>query len=151
VRNYEENLLKEVWSFLLAHWPLSLAFVLTLLAIIFNESRQRSSGGKRVSPTELTQLMNHENAVIVDIRESSDYIQGHILHAMNITVKAFNDHQSSLRKLKSRPAIVVDNNGNTVATMVKLLNQEGFTVYALAGGLISWRQEGLPLTTVNEN
>ena len=142
--------MKDIQPFLLAHWPLSLAFVMTLLAIIFYELRERQAGGKRVNPTELTRMMNHENAVVVDMREASEFIQGHILHAMNITATTFKDHQAKLVKLNSRPIIVVDNNGTGVGPMIKLLSQDGFNVYALTGGLALWRQEGLPLTTVNE-
>lgn len=142
--------MKEIQPFLLAHWPLSLAFLMTLVAILFYEFRERQSGGKRVNPTELTRLMNHENAVVVDMREASDFIQGHILHALNITAATFKDHQASLRKQSARPIIVVDNNGTGVSPMLKLLSQEGFTVYALTGGVALWKQEGLPLTTVND-
>jgi rhodanese-related sulfurtransferase len=94
--------------------------------------------------------MNHENALVVDMRDPSEFILGHILHSMNITVGTFKDHHANLNKKKSRPIIVVDNNGTGVTPMIKLLSQEGFTVYALTGGLGLWRQEGLPLTTVNE-
>lgn len=142
--------MKEIWPFLLAQWPLSLAFVVTLAAIMFYEWRERQASGQRVDCTELTHLMNHEKALVVDARQASEFAQGHIIGALNITPDTFNDHLVKLRKSNTRPIIVVDSNGSSVGPLLKLLKPEGLTVYFLRGGLTAWRQEGLPLTTVNE-
>lgn len=142
--------MKELLPFLMAHWPLSLAFVLTLLAIVFLELRDRQSGGKRIGSSELTHLVNHKNAQILDIRESADFIQGHIISSINVTEKTLEDHLGKLRKQSSRPIILVDNNGSSAGSMLKILTKEGLDVHVLAGGLAAWREEGLPLTTINE-
>jgi rhodanese-related sulfurtransferase len=142
--------LKEVSQFLLAHWPLSLAFLVTLVAIIFFEIRDRQSGGRRVNCTELTRLINHEKAVVVDMRDANDFGQGHIIGALNITANNLKDHQAKLSKMNSRPVVVVDNTGSQVGAMLKLLSQAGLNVYYLTGGLNAWRQDGLPLTTAVE-
>ncbi len=140
----------EILPFLLAHWPLSLAFLITLVAIVLYDVLERKGGAKRVNCTELTRLMNHEKAVVVDVRGAVDFMQGHIIGALNVTPETLKDHQAKLRKMTSRPIIIVDHNGNTIGPMLKLLTQEGLQVASLSGGLNAWRQEGLPLTTVDE-
>lgn len=142
--------MKEIMPFLLAQWPLSLAFLITLVALVVLEVMDRKGGGKRVNCTELTRLINHEKAVMVDVRGPVDFAQGHIIGSINVTPETLKDHHAQLRKMATRPIILVDNNGSAVGPMMKLLAQEGFTVSFLGGGLNAWRQEGLPLTTIEE-
>ena len=142
--------MKEIMPFLLAQWPFSLAFLITLVALVVLEIKDRQGAGKRVNCTELTRLINHEKAVMVDVRGAVDFAQGHIIGSINITPETFKDHHAQLRKMASRPIILVDNNGSTVGPMMKLLTQEGLTVSFLGGGLNAWRQEGFPLTMIED-
>ena len=41
-------------------------------------------GGRGVSPAQATQLINREDAIVVDVRESGEYAAGHIPDARHI-------------------------------------------------------------------
>lgn len=142
--------MKDLSLFLLAHWPLTLAFIITLITIIFFELKDRQGGAHRIDCTEVTRLINHEKALVIDVRKKEEYQQGHILSSINITPDTFGDKKSELQKAKDRPIILVDNNGNGINPVLKLLRQEGLSAHYLGGGISAWRQEGLPLTTIVE-
>lgn len=142
--------MKDLWPFLIAHWPLTVAFVVTLVTLVFYELKDRQGGARRIDCTEMTRLINHEKALVIDVRKKEDFQQGHILSAVNITPETFKEKISDLQKAKSRPIILVDNNGNGINPMLKLLKQEGLSAHCLGGGISAWRQEGLPLTTLSE-
>ena len=44
---------------------------------------RRSTGGPWVNPTQATQLINREDALVVDVRDPGEYGAGHILGAKN--------------------------------------------------------------------
>ena len=45
---------------------------------------RRGAGGASVSTLEATVLMNKKDSLVLDVRESSEFVQGHILGARNI-------------------------------------------------------------------
>ncbi len=142
--------MKDFLPFLIAHWPLTVAFIVTLVTLVFFEFKDRQSGAQRIDCTELTRLINHEKAMVIDIRKNEEYQKGHILGSLNITSDTFKEKISELQKAKNRPIILVDHNGNGLHSMLKLLRQEGFSANYLAGGISAWRQDGLPLTNLTE-
>lgn len=142
--------MKDLLPFFLAHWPLTLAFIVTLITLIFFELKDRQGGAQRIDSAELTRLINHEKALVIDIRKNEEYQKGHILGSLNITPDTFKDKINELQKAKNRPIILVDHNGNGFHTMLKLLRQEGLSAHYLAGGVSAWRQDGLPLTNLTE-
>ncbi|MBX9586472.1 MAG: rhodanese-like domain-containing protein [Gammaproteobacteria bacterium] len=142
--------MNDLLPFLLAHWPLTLAFVITLGTLLFFELKDRQGGAQRIDCTEMTRLINHEKALVIDVRKKEEYQQGHIISALNITPENFKDQQAQLQKAKNRPIILIDSNGSGINPMLKLLQQEGLSACYLGGGLSAWRQEGLPVTTVIE-
>lgn len=135
----------EYIAFLVRNWPLSLAFLLTLIVIIFVELRERQ-GGAALSATDAVNCMNRDKGVVIDIRAASDYESGHIIDAVNVDPKAMADQVKKLKKYTKRPLIVADQNGKTTGAVVKFLAQEGFTVFALAGGIDAWLRDDLPLS-----
>jgi len=106
----------------------------------------RARGVNGVDTTGATQLVNHEQAVFVDIRPPVEYEKGHIAQARNVPVDDIETRASSLPK--NKPLIVVCNNGRTAARAAAQFKAKGFEkVHTLNGGLIAWQQAGLPVTT----
>ena len=68
-------------AFATAHYLLVGAFVILLALLIAHEL---SRGGRSLSTSELTALVNKDEAVVVDIRPAKDYAAGHIVGALNI-------------------------------------------------------------------
>ena len=67
--------------FLIDHWYYSLPLFLFLVLWWRTESRR---GGKRISTSELTTLVNKENAKILDVRPKDEFEKGTITNSINI-------------------------------------------------------------------
>ncbi|MDP2133370.1 MAG: rhodanese-like domain-containing protein [Sulfuritalea sp.] len=101
-----------------------------------------------VTPAEATLLMNREDAVVLDVRETGEWGAGHITGARHITMAQLEKRLSELDKFKDRPIIVVCASGNRSSSACGQLKKRGFDkVYSLAGGIAAWRDNSLPLTT----
>ncbi len=105
---------------------------------------RKSAGGPWVSAQEATLLINREDAIVVDVRDSGEYGAGHILGAKSVPMK---DLESSpdIAKRKDRPLIVYCESGQRSSQAAAALRKAGFAkVFNLTGGLAAWRQAGLP-------
>ena len=105
----------------------------------------RLSGIKQVGPQEAVLLFNHEDALILDVRENSEYADGHIAKAKHIPLGQLKSRLGDLEKYKDKPIVAVCRSGNRSGHACGLLKKAGFTnVHNLAGGMGAWDQAGLP-------
>ncbi len=106
------------------------------------------AGGKRISVNEATLLINREDAVVVDVRETNEWNSGHVPNARHLAMAQLDKRLSELDKFKSRPIIVYCASGARSANACGTLAKAGYEkVFNLAGGLDAWRSAGLPVTT----
>ena len=130
--------------FIVKHWWLVAAFVIVLVWLFVEEFRAKA-GGSTVTPQKLTNLVNRQNAVVLDIRENSVFQSGHIVNSVNIPQKNFGQQNSKLEKYKQRDVIVVCNKGNSAVSAAKELRKAGFSnVHVLQGGINAWVSAGMP-------
>ena len=96
--------------------------------------------GPEVDNRSATELINHKNAQIVDLRDPADFKKECIARSVNI--------QNELGKLdKTRPVLLVDDDGRRSRMASPLLRGTGFKeVFILAGGLNAWRTAKLPFS-----
>lgn len=107
----------------------------------------RGTGIDGLSAAGATLLMNREDAVVLDVRETGEWESGHIGGARHITLAQLEKRLSEIEKFKQRPVIVCCASGNRSATAVGQLKKAGFErVFNLTGGLGAWTDAGLPLT-----
>ena len=107
-------------------------------------------GGKGVSVTEATLMINREDAVVLDVRETQEWSAGHIANARHIAIGQLGKRLSELEKFKERPVIVCCASGNRSSTACGTLKRAGFErVFNLSGGMGAWSGAGLPVTTKN--
>jgi rhodanese-related sulfurtransferase len=105
------------------------------------------AGGKGISVTEATLLINREDAVVVDVRETSEWSTGHIPNARHIALGQFKQRVGELDKAKSKPVIVCCATGNRSSSACGALKKAGFErVFNLNGGIRAWSDAGLPVT-----
>jgi len=128
------------------HPMLSAAWVGIILMIIFTSVKIQLSPIKKVSPQELTFLMNNSDGVVLDIRAEKDFKVSHILDAKPFTTEKANKKEfATLEKYKNKPIIVVCYAGITASTVANQLFKAGFTeVNLLKGGMNAWTGAGLP-------
>jgi rhodanese-related sulfurtransferase len=99
-----------------------------------------------VDSSAALQLINHKDAVVLDVRERSEYDAGHVLNSKFIPLGKLKERMGELEKYKDRPIVVVCKSGNRSGTACFLLAKQGFTqAYNLAGGVQAWQKSQLPL------
>ena len=132
-----------LFEFVVNHYILVSLFVAFLVAILILESRR---GGAKISAQGAVNLINQDEAVVVDIRDRKDFGEGRITGSINIPLNSLKSRIGELSKFKTKQIIVADKMGQHSAMAVKQLNAEGFNnVVRLNGGVADWRASNLPL------
>ena len=135
--------MEQLFTFIGNHPLLVGAFVLFLILFIRNEM---SRGGATISSQKLVQLVNSENAIVIDVREANEYSEGHIVDAINIPFASFESRSDELNKHKDKPLIVACKMGQHSGSAGTILRKKGFTnVLRLTGGRAEWRGQNLPV------
>ena len=107
---------------------------------------RRGAGGPWVSTLEATQLMNREDALVIDVRDADAYAKGHILGAKSVPLADLARRSGDLEKHKAKAVIVSCQNGDRSAAAAATLRQNGFSrVHPLNGGFAAWQHAGLPV------
>ena len=136
-------MLEHLIEFIGVHPILVGMFVVLLIAFVVNESAQ---GGASISSNLLVSLVNRDDAMILDIRDSKDYGAGHIVDAVNIPFTTFDQRASELNANKNKPIVVVCKMGQHSSAIGKKLKSSGFKhVHRLSGGIAEWTSANLPL------
>jgi rhodanese-related sulfurtransferase len=105
----------------------------------------RLSGVKQIGPQEAVLLFNHEDALVLDVREQSEWADGHIAKAKHIPLGQLKNRVADLEKFKDKPIVAVCRSGNRSAHACGLLKKAGFeNLHNLSGGMQAWEQAGLP-------
>jgi rhodanese-related sulfurtransferase len=125
--------------------PISIAFFSGIM-LMWSLFGNRFRGIKEVNTSAALQLINHKDAVVLDVRERSEYDAGHVLNSKFIPLGKLKERMGELEKFKDRPIVVVCKSGNRSGTACFLLAKQGFSqAYNLAGGVQAWQKNQLPL------
>jgi rhodanese-related sulfurtransferase len=104
------------------------------------------SSGNSVGPAEATQLINREDAHIVDVREADEFAAGHLPEAKNIPASKLAERISELESFKGKPVIVCCASGMRSNKACGELKKQGFEkLYNLSGGVDAWVGAGYPV------
>jgi rhodanese-related sulfurtransferase len=123
------------------------ALVVVLTLVIKAEFDHQSSKANQMDPTAAIRLMNNEHAVVLDVREVTDFDKGHIKNAKNVPMSSLKNQLDSLEKHKEKPLLAYCRSGNQSGRACRILKRAGFSnVHNLAGGILSWQDADLPLT-----
>jgi rhodanese-related sulfurtransferase len=127
---------------------IALVAALVIILLLLAQNLMADVGGKWVAdPRRATELLNREEAVVVDIRPMADFSKGHIINAINIPMNGFKNQMSQLEKHKDKPIIVACRSGAQSSAACKLLRSSGFEqVYNLKGGILAWQNGNLPVS-----
>ena len=107
---------------------------------------RRGAGGPWVSTLQATQLINREDALVLDVRETTAFAGGHLLGAKNMPLASIEARAGELDKHKAKPVIAVCGDGSRASKAATILREKGFAnVVNLSGGFAAWQQAGLPV------
>ncbi len=103
------------------------------------------SGVSEADVTQAIQLINHDNALVLDVREHNEFNAGHIASARHIPLGQLKDGIKTLEKFKDQPIVVNCRSGSRSATACGMLRKAGFSqVYNLTGGILAWQKAQMP-------
>ena len=132
-------------EFIIKNWALVLIAFVSGGMLVWPLVR-KGAGGPSVNTLQATQLMNREDALVIDLRPAADFAKGHILGAKNLPLAELEKRAGELDKHKAKPLILHCADGNRSAGGVAQLRKAGFgNVVNLAGGYAAWQQAGLPV------
>ena len=135
--------MEQFFSFLGDH-PILVGTFLLLLFLFFRNERTRA--GATVGTQELVQLVNKENAVVLDVRERNEFLEGHIVDALNIPYTSLESRLDEISQHKETPIVIACKMGQHSGAAGTLLQKNGFTnVTRLTGGYAEWRAQNLPV------
>lgn len=88
---------------------------------------------------------NNPNLVILDVRTTEEYAEGHIENSINIDFNA-GYFKTKINKLdKNKTYLVYCRTGNRSGKAIKVMEQLGFKEVYNIGGIIDWQREGYPV------
>jgi len=137
----------QFFEFVVNNWLLFLALVIVLTLLGVSMIRPKLLGFKEVKPNELVTLINHEDAIVLDVRNNDDFEKGHILNARHIPFGLLEERLHELDDVKASPLVVYCEAGQQSARAGAILQKQGFAaVYKLSGGLLAWKSANFPLS-----
>ena len=135
--------MEQFFSFLGDH-PILVGTFLLLLFLFFRNERTRA--GATVGTQELVRLVNKENAVVLDVHERNEFMEGHIVDALNIPYASLESRLDEISQHKETPIVIACKMGQHSGAAGTLLQKNGFTnVTRLTGGYAEWRAQNLPV------
>lgn len=130
-------------------WLLITALAAAIWALAWLENQR---AGKALTPHSLTGLLNREEGtVVVDLRDPSEFDEGHIVDSINLPFSAWQgEHRSggntALDKYHGKPLVLVCKLGQQSSHVGRRLQADRFNgIYRLGGGIMEWRGAQLPL------
>ena len=84
-------------------------------------------------------------AQVVDVREPTEYLAGHVPGAALIPMGQLPDRLAEIDR--SRPVFVVCQSGGRSAAITDVLLYHGFDAHSVTGGTAAWTKAGRPVDT----
>ena len=111
---------------------------------------KKSAGGvPNLTAAESVTLINRSNALVLDVRDATEFAAGHIADATHIPLANLAERLGELKKYKNKAILVHCQRGTNSAKACDILRKAEFTqVHHLQGGLNAWLQAKLPVTNV---
>lgn len=90
-----------------------------------------------------------DGAVVVDVREPHEYVDGHVPCARLVPLRTVGHHAGELRDdaRSARPVYVICRTGVRSVDAAHMLGQVGVDAVSVAGGTEAWKAAGLPVVT----
>lgn len=126
-------------------FPISVA-IMSGIMLLWSLFGNRLRGIQEIDCVAALQLINHKDAMVLDVRDEKEYQTGHVLNAKLIPLAMLKERIGELEKYRDKPLIVLCRSGNRSGSACAMLGKQGFTqAYNLAGGVLAWQKAKLPL------
>lgn len=100
-----------------------------------------------VPALEFQKEIKTDSVQLVDVRTPQEYAEGHIIGSININVQSDDFKQIAEKELsKDSTVLVYCRSGRRSLEAADILTRLGYNVVNLKGGIIEWKEDGLPVT-----
>lgn len=113
-----------------------------------------------ISQTELVELLSQSEKsvtatepsfIVLDVRTATEFNNGHIKNAINISHNSVSENINLLEKYKNKKIVVHCRSGRRAIIAEKILQENGFlNVRHLEGDIIEWVNAELPLVIASD-
>lgn len=103
-------------------------------------------GVKEIDTLVAVQLINHQDALVLDVRDDSEYAAGHLPNSKHVPSEKIEERWIELQKFKEKPIVVIYRGGIRSNHASLVLKKNGFSqVFNLMGGIDAWKRASLPI------
>lgn len=121
-------------------------FLGLLTVLIVTELKRVTRSYDEIGTSAAVRLMNDNDALVLDVRESKDTKAGMLSGATNIPLKDLSNRVSELERHKDKQVLVYCDVGMRGGQACQQLTAAGFAnVSLLRGGANAWVSDNLPL------
>jgi len=140
--------MQQMFEFIGNHPYLWTGLAVVSFLLIKAEFESRTNSSIHLNPTNAIRLINNnDDALIIDVRESSEFGKGHIKGASNMPLSSFKTKIDTLKQDKNSVVVAYCNSGATSTRACRLLTKAGYTnVHNITGGINGWLDAKLPVT-----
>ena len=122
-----------------------LSFIILLMGCAVATADTDNKSGL-ISPKEASAMYTEKKAVIVDVREDSEWNEQHIPGAIHIPLGQLSERLPELTQYKDTTVITQCKRGGRSAKALDVLKSAGFSkVYSMDGGIMAWEKAGLKM------
>ena len=112
---------------------------LTIITVLFNCNQTVNLTFQDINSDELELMISKEDLILLDVRTTTEYSNGHLISAVNINYYGDNFDNDIDKLDKSKPIIVYCKSGGRSSKSALKLVEKGFEeIYNLKGGFDQW-------------
>ncbi|GIK85696.1 MAG: rhodanese-like domain-containing protein [Burkholderiales bacterium] len=133
-------------SFFQENWLLILVAFVSGAMLVWPLVQKRFSPMKELGTLGVTHLVNHQDALLLDVRETKEYEGGRLPNAVHVPLSQLEARAGELARHAARPVIAYCATGARSRMAGAALAKAGFKdIYNLNGGIRAWKDAGLPV------
>jgi rhodanese-related sulfurtransferase len=95
------------------------------------------------NPQQVKELLQHGEIELIDVREPSEWEAGRIAGARHVPLGEISAQAETISR--ERQVVFYCRSGARSAMAAEAFSQAGWDAHNLAGGLLDWQADGLPL------
>ncbi|MGE3103886.1 MAG: rhodanese-like domain-containing protein [Lysobacterales bacterium] len=138
--------LERLPQFISNHPVLVALFVLVLVVLFKHELASMARGFQLISPAAVVQMINRDNALLIDVSPRADFEAAHIAGAKHLELARLDPEQPDLARVRDLPVVVSCRNGSASRSVCQRLVKAGFSrVHCLERGIEGWLVAELPV------
>lgn len=141
-----------VVPFIQDNWIWIVLFLAVIAYYLFFEFQTLRYRNYMMSAEKVVQLINKENAQVLDLRPKKFFDDAHISGALNIESDQLLKNQTPVNFQKDKPVILFSGYESDGRKALPAMKEQGFeTVYILSGGAQEWKKQNYPFVSSQQD